>query len=391
MGNYSNMSADELSRSWLRTPFGEKETEQAVRKIYRNSQKEMEESGYNALFLAVGALRWFEPRSSRPRYAPLLLIPAELVKKNAGYTLRKYDEEAVFNVTLSEFLRQEYGIAIGGLENVPTDESGMDVDLVLQTVRRAVSTMEGWEVFPGAYLGVFTFAQYAMWKDLDTNIEAFKRNEAVRCMAEGTVLQGTQDIEGDATPYGLCLTVPADGSQIKAVRAAGECRSFVMHGPPGTGKSQTITNIITDSLYRGKTVLFVAEKRAALEVVQNRLENVGIGNHCLELHSNKTEKSKVLSQLKSSLEACKPIDTGKLDELMHSIERERASLDAYVTALHEQGPSGLSIYDCICRFEQYASADLPDLRVPETFAADLPPGGAEDLADRASKAARMYS
>ncbi len=221
----------------------------------------------------------------------MVLIPAELVKKDAGYVLRKYDEETVFNITLSEFLRQEYGVNLSGLDDIPQDEHGMDVDYVMQAVRRAVSAMEGWDVINGACLGVFTFAQYAMWKDLGTNMELLRRNPVVCCMADGTVLQDPQELDYGASPYSLCLTVPADGSQIKAVRAAGEGRSFVMHGPPGTGKSQTITNIISDSLYRGKTVLFVAEKRAALEVVESRLKKIGIGNHCLELHSNKTEKS----------------------------------------------------------------------------------------------------
>lgn len=187
--------------------------------------------------------------------------------------------------------------------------------------------MEGWDVVPGACLGVFTFAQYTMWKDLDANMSMFRRNPVVGCLADGTVLPGPPDLGADPSPYGLCLTVPGDGSQIRAVRAAAEGKSFVMHGPPGTGKSQTITNIISDSLYRGKTVLFVAEKRAALEVVQNRLEMIGIGRHCLELHSNKTEKSKVLAQLKSSLEASRAVDTAAAEEIMRGIERERQTLD----------------------------------------------------------------
>lgn len=135
MGGYAGTAADEMSRGYLRSPLPAKETEQAVRNIYRSARKEVEESGFNALFVGIGILRWFEGHSTRPRYAPLILIPAQIVKRNAGYTLTKYDEEAVFNVTLTEFLRQVHGITLSGLDGIPSDESGTDVDHVLRTVR----------------------------------------------------------------------------------------------------------------------------------------------------------------------------------------------------------------------------------------------------------------
>ncbi len=391
MGTYASAAGQELSRGWIRTPLSEKETETCVRSVYRASVKELEESGCNALFVAAGILRWYEGKVGQPRYAPLLLVPAQLKKKNAGYTLSFIDEEVVFNVTLAELLRQEYEINIPGIDPLPTDDTGFNVEQVLQTVRRAIAGREGWEVLKGAALGVFTFSQYAMWKDIGGNLEKLEENEVVRCLVEGTVMPGVQDIDVSADPYGLCLTVPADGSQIKAVRAAGMGMSFVMHGPPGTGKSQTITNIITDSLYLGKTVLFVAEKKAALEVVQNRLEKIGIGNHCLELHSNKTEKSKVLEQLRNSLASCKAVDGSKLPELMADIERQRSALDAYVTELHAPCSWGLSAYESISRYESFAGEKLPDVRVPEKYVMGLEPGTIGELSDRVSRAVKTYA
>ena len=265
MGNYAPASADELRRGWVRTPLTDGDTERSLRTVYRGAMRELEESGCNCAFVAVGVLRWYEGRTSSPRFAPLVLLPVEMKKRNTGYTIRALDEETVFNVTLAEMLRQEYEINIPGIDPLPEDESGVNINQVLQTVRRAIAGKDGWEVMNGAALGVFTFSQYAMWKDLDGNIDRLRESEIVSCLADGTVMTGSQDIDASSDPYGYCLTVPADGSQIRAVSAAAEGRSFVMHGPPGTGKSQTITNIITDSLYRGKTVLFVAEKRAALE------------------------------------------------------------------------------------------------------------------------------
>ncbi len=391
IGNYAAASSADIKRGWIRTPLTEGDTEKSLRSIYRGANRELEESGCNAAFLALGVLRWYEGKGTVPHFAPLILLPVEMKKKNTGYSVRPLDEEPVFNVTLAEMLRQEYEIQIPGTDPLPTDDNGVNVDQILQIVRRAVSGMEGWEVLNGAALGIFTFSQYAMWKDLDRNIGRLRESEVVKCMVDGTVMTGVQDIDASSDPYGLCLTVPADGSQIKAVSAAASGVSFVMHGPPGTGKSQTITNIITDSLFRGKTVLFVAEKRAALEVVQKRLNKVGVGNHCLELHSNKTEKTKVVEQLKASLESCKAVDSGKLDELMAEIEKERASLDGYVEELHASRPWGLSAYDAISRYESYSGEDLPDVRIPDRYVATLSPSAIGELEDRTSRAERVYA
>ncbi len=320
IGNYGKAYQDEVARGWLRTPLGEGDTLASLKSIYRLYKKEMEESGCNSLFVTVGVLRWFEEKGGKtPRYSPLILIPAELVKKQKGYSVVKYDEETVFNVTLAEKLRQEYEITIPGIDPLPTDERGVNVERVAQTVRRCIEGQEGWEVLDGAALGVFSFSQYAMWVDIDKNIDRLRENPVVDAMVSGSVYRADPELDEDADPYGLCLTVAADGSQIKAVRAAGEGKTFVMHGPPGTGKSQTITNLITNAMYNGKTVLFVAEKRAALEVVQKRLDGISVGNHCLELHSDKTEKSKVLEQLKRAMEPAKEYDESKLDDVLAAL------------------------------------------------------------------------
>jgi len=408
IANYASAAPADIKRGWIRTPLTDGETEQSLRSIYRGAVRELEESGCNSSFLALGVLRWYEGKGTVPHFAPLILLPVEVKKRNTGYSVRPLDEEPVFNVTLTEhlrqsdvehrllvtlaeMLRQEHEIQIPGTDPLPADDNGVNVDQILQTVRRAVSGMEGWEVLSGAALGIFTFSQYAMWKDLDRNIARLRESEVVRCLVDGTVMSGTQEIDASADPYGLCLTVPADGSQIRAVSAARDGQTFVMHGPPGTGKSQTITNIITDSLFRGKTVLFVAEKRAALEVVQKRLEKVGVGNHCLELHSNKTEKSKVVEQLKASLESCKAVDSSKLEELMADIEKEKAVLDSYVEELHAVRPWGLSAYDAISRYESYSSEGLPDVRIPDRYVSSLSPSSIGELEDRTSRAERVFA
>jgi len=354
IGNYETESLSEIARNRIRTPMTDGDMERSLRSVYRLANKELDESGCNSLFVAIGVLRWYEGRSTGvPHYAPLILMPVELKKKQKTYAIKKLDEETVFNVTLSEKLRQEFEITIPNMDPLPEDDSGVNVDQILQIVRESISGKEGWDVLTGASLGVFSFSQFAMWKDLDANIESYRKNEVVNSLIENRPYPADKDLDADADPYGLCLTVPADGSQIKAVRASGESKTFVMHGPPGTGKSQTITNMITNALYRGKTVLFVAEKRAALEVVQKRLEDVGIGNHCLELHSNKTEKSKVIDQLRSSLVQSASTDDSKAKELMETIGRVKSKLDSYVSELHKERSFGLSAYEAISEYEAH--------------------------------------
>ena len=350
-GNYAQSEKDDLSIRRIRTPMTDADTEKSLRSIYRLSKKTLDETGCNSLFLAIGVLRWFEGKSTGvARYAPLILVPAELKKKQNGYTMKKLDEETVFNVTLAEKLRQEFEITIPGIDPLPTDDSGVNVDKVLQIVRACIAGKEGWEVLNGAALGVFSFSQFAMWKDLEDNMDAYSESALVKSLIDGTPYPAEKEMQCSSDPYGLCLTVPADGSQIRAVRASGEGNTFVMHGPPGTGKSQTITNMITNALYQGKTVLFVAEKRAALEVVQKRLEDVGIGNRCLELHSNKTEKSKIIEQLGKALERSPPCDDAAADELLGKIEQSKKHLDGYVSDLHMVRGFGISAYEAISRY-----------------------------------------
>ena len=395
IGNYEKAFSEEIDRNKLRTPMTDLEMERSLRSIYRLANKEMDESGCNCLFVSLGVLRWYEGRSTGvPHYAPLILLPVEIKKKQKSFSIKKLDEETVFNVTLSEKLRQEFEIDLPNMDPLPMDESGVNVDQILQVVRQCIKDKEGWDVLQGASLGVFSFSQFAMWKDLDNNIEMFKDNPVIQSFVDGVPYPSEKDIGADANPYGLCLTVSADSSQIKAVRAAGEGKTFVMHGPPGTGKSQTITNMISNALYQNKTVLFVAEKRAALEVVQKRLEEVGIGNHCLELHSNKTEKTKVIDQLRSSLARCPPLDESQAEELMNNLDNVRKKLDAYVFELHKEREFGLSAYDSISRFELHDIPDAIDLRVDYSNNADLSENNMvniEEVIRNADQAFKMVS
>ncbi len=361
VGNRAALIQSEFKSRRLRASLGEAELTRAVVNLYRAARTTLEENGANSLFLALGLLRWYEtPSSRRPRYAPILLLPVELVRKSAlkGYVLRLRDEEPQMNVTLLEMLGQDFGIDVPSLQPLPQDEHGVDLRAVLTAMRRAVMEQRGWDVLECAVLGIFSFSQFVMWNDLRSRSAELLRSPIVQSLVEGRLMWDAQPMEpGSRVPEdGVLLPIAADASQLFAIEAAQRGESFVLHGPPGTGKSQTITAMIANALAQGRTVLFVAEKMAALSVVQRRLDAMGIGRFCLELHSNKSRKRDVLEQLREAAEAGAPQDGTSYTEKAEQIRAVRAELDAYAHALHQSRPSGMTLYELVNGFERYRAA-----------------------------------
>ncbi|MBR1496922.1 MAG: DUF4011 domain-containing protein, partial [Oscillospiraceae bacterium] len=348
----------------LRADCAEGEFARSMKELYRSARVSMEENGANTLYLALGLLRWYEtPRSRKARYAPVVLLPVELAWKGAarGYVLRLRDDEAQMNITMLEKLKQDFGIAVRGLDPLPSDERGVDIRRVLTILRKAVMEQARWDVLESAYLGIFSFSQFVMWNDIRNRSADLARNKIVRSLMDGKLAWAAEDMEigGRVPEEGVYLPLPADASQLYAIEAATRGESFVLHGPPGTGKSQTITALIANALAQGRTVLFVAEKMAALEVVEKRLDELGIGPFCLELHSNKSKKRDVLDQLRQALEVTKSAGPEMYETKARQIALLRGELDAYAGQLHETLPCGLSLYELANRYEQYR--DAPEL------------------------------
>ena len=154
-------------------------------------------------------------------------------------------------------------------------------------------------------LGLFSFSKFVMWNDIHNNCEKMERNPIIQSLIAKRLklhqpkrhLVNVRLSDQKDPPNYSAVPLPADSSQLEAILMSGVDRSFILYGPPGTGKSQTITNMIANALYKGKRVLFVAEKMAALQVVENRLRKMQLHPFCLEMHSNKMTKSHLLRQL----------------------------------------------------------------------------------------------
>ena len=349
----------ELSRKRLIVLMGEREARRRLSELYHDARTELEESGLNTLFLAIGSLKWVDPGAKGKSYrAPILMIPVRLERASMveGVKMYRLDEDTTVNATLLEFMRAQFNLSVPGLDPLPTDDSGVDVAKVLQIFRQAVRDMPGWEVLEEAHLGCFSFGKFVMWKDMTERSDELKRHPLVNHLVggggffdDGIEVFPANEIAAHFDPSRLYCPVSYDSSQLAAVLYSEMGKSFVLHGPPGTGKSQTITNIIAHNLALGRRVLFVSEKKAALDVVKERLDRIGLTPFCLELHSNKTEKSRFYSQIKDALQVPDTAQGGEWESVVASFEKCRGELGGYVASLHKSYPNGLSAYDCLQR------------------------------------------
>ena len=372
---------DELKARRLYADTSQEELDRRMIEIYRAARLGLEEGGASALYLALGFLTWYETEKSERRYlAPILLLPVELYRKSVreGFTLRLTDDDPRINVTLLELLKQDHGLVIPALDPLPEDDSGLDVPHILRIVRQAVRDIDRWDVVDEARLGLFSFTKFLMWRDLSERVDDLMKNPVVehlvnrpdQCFDSNGDFPRAELLDEKRAPTDTFCPLPADSSQLAAIFAAAEGRSFVLEGPPGTGKSQTITNLIAHCLTQGKTVLFVSEKMAALNVVYRRLVSVGLGPYCFELHSNKTHKQQVIKQLEEALQRLEAHGEAEWEREARRLAELRTELNAYVQALHKKRSTGETVFQATSRLIGLRDAPRVDLRWPAPDALD---------------------
>lgn len=354
-GSLEEMLKEAFNSRRLHADVTEIDVNRRLLEIYREARLSIEENGANTLYLALGFLAWYETTTSpQRRLAPIILIPLEIERRSLqeGFSIRQGDDEPMVNVTLLANLAADFELNINGLDPIPMDDHGIDVSLILRKFREAVVDIDRWEVLEQAYIGHFSFAKFLMWRDLEVRSEDLQRNAVVHHLIhtpsevypDNGTFPDPDRLDDTHSPEVTFCPLSADSSQLAAIHAAADGKSFVLHGPPGTGKSQTITNIIAHNLALGKTVLFVSEKRAALEVVHRRLTESGLGPFCLELHSNKSHKKEVLGQLEQTLSVQAAQSSEEWLSEAQRLATYRKELNDFVRALHAVRPSGESMF-----------------------------------------------
>ena len=328
----------------LQTTFDPESLDKSLRRIDEQARSTLEEQGVNTLFLALGILEYSESRDSNEMWrAPLVLVPVELNRKSArtGFSLSATDDDSIVNPALIEYLRGDFGISLPSLPDSSSLSDTYDLQEFLNQVSTAVSSQRGWAVKTGIYLGLFSFQKFVMYKDLEANRSALETHRLIRQLITrsgtsfGTLPPEIRSMELDEEypPEKTFQVVDADSSQLRAIAAVSRGHDLVLEGPPGTGKSQTITNLIAHALATGQSVLFVAEKMAALDVVHRRLVEAGLGDFCLEVHSTKANKRTVMAALAAGLDASLT-QVATPTASTQRIPAVRFALSDYVKALH---------------------------------------------------------
>ncbi|MER5782836.1 DUF3320 domain-containing protein [Streptomyces mobaraensis] len=341
----------------------------ALRRLRGKSVQLFNDYGLWTLQLGVGMLHWRDDGAHSGSDAPLVLFPVRIERlANGRMRLRmNEDEDPRFNPALKVKLEQF------GIDWTPvTDEDVFDVGAVLEAATRTVEGKAGWAVSPRAVVSLFASHKESMYQDLLDNAELVMGNDLVRALALGPANGLAPDrfdfeeidldrIDELSPPEDSPLVLDADASQRQAIAAAVAGRSFVLDGPPGTGKSQTIANMIAGLMSAGRTVLFVSEKAAALDVVLNRLKAVGLDSYVFPLHSHNTGRQAVARELGRALME-EPRASRLPEEAVARARETRQALSSYADAMNEvREPLRRTLHDAIGRVGQLSEAPVASL------------------------------
>ena len=344
---------------------------------YYNANTVIQEQGVNTLFIALGMVEWYESDTSDiARRAPLILVPVEIERSDirGRFHISYTGEELGANLSFIEKMQ----IEIPGL---PENED-IDVNKYFTEVSNCIKDMRQWSVdTTSVVLGFFSFSKLLMYRDLDSEKwppgTGPLESKTVRALFEEGFTEpeseiGDEDhLDNHLRPEDTHHVVDADSSQALAISDVANGRNLVIQGPPGTGKSQTITNIIAAAISQSKKVLFVSEKMAALEVVKRRLDDLQLGDACLELHSHKTTKRAVLDELRRTWELGRPDVAGIEDDFV-TLARVQDNLNAYAEAVNTPvGNTGVTPFEAYGRLLCLQRLGAGDDSLPRPEIADI--------------------
>lgn len=366
---------------------GEWNLAQRNRVLYNLRNKDRsaeEETGLNVLYLTWGFLKWRLRDKDDWTWSPLFLVPMDLDRQGViepKYQLRlDEDETLVFNPTLRLFLQQSFALDLSGIPE-KFDEETPTPELLAQGFAKLEGLIQdrpGWEVVRHRpVLAIFHFANLILYREMEAWGEEMAAHPLISRFISPELLQqadfrDARDIDRQQAPQQSFQVIDADSSQQEAIQAARDGISFVLDGPPGTGKSQTIVNIIAELVAQGKKVLFVSQKKAALEVVHYRMGQIGLAHLCLDLHDHRQSNKAFIEALASAqlaLEA--PLPEAPAEGLFSRLGQVRQQLNAYCDALHSRpGKLGYTVHELYAACSQSLSAPELAFGFAEPLAVD---------------------
>ncbi|MCU1606509.1 MAG: putative helicase [Modestobacter sp.] len=378
-----DLSADQLAellvqRRTVHTDVPEAGYLSRLRGLAHTAATVVAETGANDLYLALGTLHW--ERDGHALRSPLVLVPVVLTPgpRTGGHRicLDGTGRGAPNDWLLAE-LRQVHGLTAPAMGQPGEDGVGIDLEAVVAALRTALAEHGlPYRVEPTAELAVLPCSAYRRWQDLDGHWPELAAHPLVAHLAHEPGEPFTDPAGGSATAtdpeeldeLAARCPLPADAAQLRAVAEAVAGHTFVLEGPPGTGKSQTITNLVARAVADGKRVLVVAAKRTALDVVARRLDAVGLGPFALDLHDRAGRPEAVRTQVRAALDHTVEVDADRLAADTEELRSLRRRLAEYAGQLHAANGAGLSAYSAHTGVLT-AGTDVPALPVPVTFVA----------------------
>lgn len=353
------------SGNFLHSPRPDLEVGTVLRNLMRKGQAEYLDRGLSVLYIAYGILDWND-EDGTAMASPILLQPVELIPEGprGKPRVKKATGESVLNPALALRLK-DFGIDLPTIDDLEGEITPGNVLIRVEAALKSGKDFNGWQIKSHTHISTFSFAKEAMFKDLLDNEVAILEHPVVRALATANPTEQDTEFQFDpidpseidrlAPPEATPLVLDADSSQRAAVAAAVAGKSFVMDGPPGTGKSQTIANMIGALMHAGKSVLFVSEKIAALDVVHNRLDSRGLGSYLLELHSHKTSRKEVAVELLRTLDTIPGPPAGMGHVARSAAKDRRERLNNYAAAMNEvREPLMKSLHDVLGILAQHA-------------------------------------
>ena len=350
-----NCSKDSLivkDNNILQTLLYPKDLETRLKHIRQQAESSISETGSNILYITIGFLEWTDSKDSNlKRLAPLFTLPVKIEKKakskHGGYDnfeLTMLDEGLLSNVTLHEKLKNDFGLELPLLDDESTPE-----DYFKFIEKNILAHEQAWSIKRRVCMSLLNFTKQAMYQDLDPanwpEEHSIEQHPVLQQLFSKVAKESQHhsfdseyeidEIENIHDKFPIIYD--ADSSQHSALIDAVKGENLVIEGPPGSGKSQTITNLIAAAINDGKKVLFVAEKMAALNVVKDRLDKAGLGGFCLELHSHKSNKLKILQDLNEQYKQFKQYENpSQIHLIKNKLEFCKSNLNQYVKTINKE-------------------------------------------------------
>lgn len=331
--------------------------EPTLKSLMRKAKTALEETGASPLYLSLGLVSFQSPKSHQRIHAPFVLLPIHIKRESGGkrFTMSYDLGDVKINETVFEFIKlTNPDLNFNSIYNFDDLTKYADLCHTFKEISGEDIVVE--EDF--FFISNLSFAHQVMWLDMVKRKDELAKNIVVRSIVDNQSHLTEQVIPDDKAVEQLeryedfAAPLYYDSSQLKAILDCGAGKSFILDGPPGTGKSQTIVNMIANAFYNGKKVLFVAEKKAALDVVADRLSKLGLGNYCLELHSNKATKGDFFAKLGVVMDLGPTKSPEEYHEQCAALTNKKNELRAIINKMHGTDECYMSLYDSIVATKQ---------------------------------------